>query len=337
MMKRTTTRTLLTLLCLGLSQTTWADNRALTRADLERIEQLQRRVDRLAFGALGSEHYGLSKARAWLDLALDEYHEKDRTGIVQDASAEAAALLDALDGDPAFDARSLPELYASEKVRPDLWEQVEAMKQHPEFACAGRRIAELEVQLVWTGHEKWESGWSHAEPYAGVAENLAYEAEQKIARCSEARKPSLADVPASVPAVTITVEKFTLFSDALFRFGQAGVEQMAAGGQPRLAALVTGLKDWKSIEKIEIVGHTDHLGRDDYNQKLSRQRAEQVKAYLVTRGTPADRIHTAGQGESQPIVRCAAQPDRHALIECLQPNRRVVITILGVRNARPAL
>jgi OmpA-OmpF porin, OOP family len=331
MMKRTTTRTLLTLLCLGLSQMTWADNRALTPADLERIEKLQRRVDKLAFGALGSEHYGLSKARAWLDLALDEYHEKDRTGIVQDATAEAAALLDAMDGDPAFDARSMPELYASEKVRPDLWEQVEAMKQHPEFACAGRRIAELEVQLVWTGHEKWESGWSHAEPYAGVAENLAYEAEQKIARCSEARKPSLADVPASVPAVTITVEKFTLSSDALFRFGQAGVEQMAAGGQPRLAALVAGLKDWKSIEKIEIVGHTDHLGMDDYNQELSRQRAEQVRLYLAGHGIPAELIQTRGLGEAQPLVECGIQPDRRALIECLQPNRRVVITILGVR------
>jgi OOP family OmpA-OmpF porin len=326
MMKRTTTRTLLTLLCLGLSQMTWADNRALIPADLDRIEQLQRRVDKLAFGALGSEHYGLSKARAWLDLALDEYHEEDRTGIVQDATAEAAALLDALDGDPAFDARSMPELDASEKVRPDLWEQLEAMKQHAELACAGRRIAELEVQLVWTGHEKWESGWSHAEPYAEVAENLAYEARRSLEDCTRKRLPP----PSALPAERIVTEKHTLATDTLFAFNRSGVEKL--GGQQKLDRLADALKAWKSIERIELTGHTDWLGSDAHNQRLSLQRAEQVKAYLVTRGIPADRIQTAGQGESQPIVQCAAQPDRHALIECLQPNRRVELSIQGVRR-----
>lgn len=325
MMKRTTTRTLLTLLCLGVSQMTWADNRALTPADLERIEQLQRRVDKLAFGALGSEHYGLSKARAWLDLALDEYHENDRSGIVQDATAEAAALLDVMDGDPAFDARSLPELYASEKVRADLWEQVEAMKQHAEFACAGRRIAELEVQLVWTGHEKWESGWSHAEPYAGVAENLAYEARRSLEDC--ARQTTLTQ--SVQPAERTVTEKHTLATDTLFAFNRSGVEKL--GGRQKLDRLADALKGWTSIERIELSGHTDRLGSDAHNQRLSLQRAEQVKAYLVTRGLPADRIQTAGQGESQPIVQCA-QPTRHALIECLQPNRRVELSIQGARQ-----
>lgn len=326
MMTRTTTRILLTLLCLGLSQMTWADNRALTPADLERIEQLQRRVDKLAFGALGSEHYGLSKARAWLDLALDEYHEEDRTGIVQDATAEAAALLDALDGDPAFDARSMPELYASEKVRPDLWEQVEAMKQHAEFACAGRRIAELEVQLVWTGHEKWESGWSHAEPYAGVAENLAYEARRTLEDCARKKMPP----PSALPAERIVTEKHTLATDTLFAFNRSDFEKL--GGHQKLDRLAEALKAWKSIERIELTGHTDRLGSEAHNRQLSLQRAEQVKSYLVARGIPADHIQVAGQGESQPVVQCSTQQERRALIECLQPNRRVELSIQGMRE-----
>lgn len=329
MMERTTIRTLLALLCLGLSQMTWASgNRAATLADLDRIEQLQRRVDTLAFGALGSEHYGLSKARAWLELALDEYHEKDRTGIVQDATAEAAALLDALDADPAFDARTMPELYASEKVRPDLWEKVEAMKQHPEFACAARRIAELEVQLVWVGHEKWESGWSHAEPYAGVAENLAYEARRSLEDCSH----QATQIQATQPVERVVTERHTLATDALFAFNQAGLENLAPGGRRKLERLVDALNSWESLERIELVGHTDRLGSDSYNRELSLQRAEQIKRYLVARGLPAERIHVAGHGESEPLVQCAARKDRGALIKCLQPNRRVELSIRGIRE-----
>ena len=53
--------------------------------------------------------------------------------------------------------------------------------------------------------------------------------------------------------------------------------------------------------KIELSGHTDNIGKDDYNLKLSQNRADAVKNYLVSRGRP-NRIDAVGYGETRPIV-----------------------------------
>jgi outer membrane protein OmpA-like peptidoglycan-associated protein len=326
----TMNKTVLTLLCACLAPLAHTDNRAATPTDLARIEQLQRQADRLGFAAPGMNRYTLSKARAWLDLALDEYHEKDRSGIVQDASAEAAALLQALQGNPSFEAAAALHPYASEKVRSDLWEQVDAMKRHSEFSCAARKIAELEVQLVWTGHEKWESGWMHAEPYARIAENLAYEAQHALDTCALKHAPHPTSVTPLPPVERIVVEKRTLATDTLFAFDRAGVEYLVPGGRQKLDRLADELKTWKSLERIEFIGHSDRLGADAYNQRLSASRAEHIRQYLTSRGIAADLIEVLGLGESAPVVQCQAQRNRRALIECLQPNRRVELVIQGV-------
>jgi len=316
----------LILLCCCLSGWASADNQPATPADLQQIERLQKQVGTLGFGSSGTNQYAVSKARAWLDLALDEYYLKDRTGIVQDATAQAAAILDGLAGNPAYDASATPQAYASEKVRPDLWQQAAAMKQHADFACASQKIAELEVQLVWTGHEKWESGWSHAEPYARIAENLAYEAQRELDACA------LKHASATPPIERIVVVQRSLATDTLFAFDRAGVEYLVQGGKHKLDALAAELQTWKTLERITLTGHTDRLGSDRYNQHLSQQRAEAIKRYLAGRGVRAEVIDAKGQGESQPIVQCRAQRDSHALIECLQPNRRVELIISGQRN-----
>ena len=326
------TKTLFALLCFCLPHMVRADNHEITPADLVKIEAMQRHVDKLGFGALGANHYALSKARAWLDLALDEYHEKDRTGIVQDAAAQAAALLAALDNNPAFDASDTPHPYASEKVRDDLWEKVDAMKKNKEFPCAARKIAELEIQLVWTGHEKWESGWSHAEPYARIAENLAYEAQTTLDQCALQHAPRpVAQANATVEH-TLTIEKRTLSTDTMFAFNRYGVEYLVLGGRQKLDKLVAELKSWKSLTHIDLTGHTDRLGKDAYNQTLSQRRAEQIRLYLVSHDIPASVIQASGLGETQPLVECKAQRSRHALIECLQPNRRVEFSIQGTQQ-----
>jgi outer membrane protein OmpA-like peptidoglycan-associated protein len=54
--------------------------------------------------------------------------------------------------------------------------------------------------------------------------------------------------------------------------------------------------------KIEVQGHTDNVGGDDYNQKLSQGRADAVKAWLVAHAIPAERITTRGYGRQQPVA-----------------------------------
>jgi outer membrane protein OmpA-like peptidoglycan-associated protein len=325
-------KTLLSLLCACLVPLAHAGNRPPAADDLAVIEQMQRRADRLGFGKVDADDYALSKARAWLDLALDEYHEKDRTGIVQDAAAEALILLQALESGEVFDAGATPHPYASERVRPDLWAKAESMKRHAEFSCGARRIAELEVQLVWTGHEKWESGWMHAEPYARIAENLAYEAQLAIDACAASkamRAPEPAAAGPALPAEPLVIAHHTLATDALFEFGRHEVDHLVAGARQKLDALADQLLSWKTLEQIDIVGHTDRLGADDRNQALSERRAEAVKSHLVGRGLPAGIIHASGAGSSRPLVHCDEVPSLQARVECLQPNRRVELTIQG--------
>jgi len=98
---------------------------------LQQIESLQRRADKLAFGELGANNYHLAKARSWLDLALGEYHENEGTGIVPSAIEQAESLLDALEKKQTGISMDTPQqLPGSETVRPDLWNKIAALKKN---------------------------------------------------------------------------------------------------------------------------------------------------------------------------------------------------------------
>ena len=88
-----------------------------------------------------------------------------------------------------------------------------------------------------------------------------------------------------------------------------------------LQELYTLLNDNPDI-RIRIIGHTDDVGKDDYNLRLSRGRSESVKKEMVKRGIASERIETAGRGELDPIV--PNDSDEHR-----QMNRRVEIEILS--------
>lgn len=64
-----------------------------------------------------------------------------------------------------------------------------------------------------------------------------------------------------------------------------------------------------------------------YNRRLSEKRAEAVRAYLVSKGVDPDKIEVFGYGKTLPVKSCADQKKRSALIECLAPNRRIVVEV----------
>jgi outer membrane protein OmpA-like peptidoglycan-associated protein len=72
---------------------------------------------------------------------------------------------------------------------------------------------------------------------------------------------------------------------------------------------VTSLDTWGNAN-IEVAGHTDSRGSDAYNMKLSQQRAEAVRNYLVSKGIAADRLSAKGYGESQPVAGNATDEGR---------------------------
>ena len=80
-----------------------------------------------------------------------------------------------------------------------------------------------------------------------------------------------------------------------------------------------------NLEVIIAVGHTDSVGSDAYNQKLSLRRSQAVKAYLVSKGIDKTRIYTEGKGEKQPVADNKTKEGR-------AKNRRVEIEVVGSRN-----
>ena len=115
-----------------------------------------------------------------------------------------------------------------------------------------------------------------------------------------------------------------LEADALFAFDSA---DLTDDGKARLNTVLgsltaTDLKD----EKIRITGHTDEIGDDNYNIKLSQQRAAAVRDYLVSQGVVPGFIETSGVGEAEPVVSCEGNRGA-ALVECLAPNRRTEVEL----------
>ncbi len=144
--------------------------------------------------------------------------------------------------------------------------------------------------------------------------------------------PAPAPAPAAAPAPTPkpAAQKVTLAADALFDFDKA---VLRAEGKAKLDDVTDKLKGMK-LEVIIAVGHTDRIGSDKYNQKLSEKRAEAVKAYLVGKGVEANRVYTEGKGEKQPVTgdKCGKSDNKSKkLIECLQPDRRVEIEVIGTK------
>ncbi len=115
--------------------------------------------------------------------------------------------------------------------------------------------------------------------------------------------------------------KVTLAADVLFDFDKAVLK---ADGKSKLDDLAAKVKDI-NLEVVIAIGHTDSIGSDAYNQKLSVRRAESVKAYLVSKGVEPNRIYTEGKGEKQPVASNKTKDGR-------QKNRRVEIEIIGTRK-----
>ncbi len=124
--------------------------------------------------------------------------------------------------------------------------------------------------------------------------------------------------------------KVTLAADALFDFDKAVLRPEGKKALDDLVAKANSL----NLEVIIAVGHTDRLGSDAYNQKLSEKRAAAVKTYLVGKGIEANKVYTEGKGEKQPKTgaTCKGEKKSKALIQCLQPDRRVDVEIIGTQK-----
>jgi len=175
------------------------------------------------------------------------------------------------------------------------------------------------TDLVWknSSGECWRAGsWTPA---------------MAIAECDPDLMPKVTPPPPPPPPMKQSepmkpkpkpvAEKVTLAADVLFDFDKAVLKNEGKSKLDDLATKVNAI----NLEVVIAIGHTDSIGADAYNQKLSVRRAESVKAYLVSKRVPPNRIYTEGKGEKQPVASNKTKDGR-------AKNRRVEIEVIGTRK-----
>ena len=174
----------------------------------------------------------------------------------------------------------------------------------------------------------WRTGyWTPADAVPGCDAPLCVEPEKlENGKCVAPPPPAVVEAPAAVVAAPVVAapvassEKVSYSADAFFDFDKAVLKP---AGKAALDDLTSKLGSM-NLEVIIAVGHTDSVGTDEYNQKLSIRRAESVKAYLESKGVEANRVYTEGKGEKQPVADNKTDAGR-------AKNRRVEIEVVGTK------
>lgn len=242
-------------------------------------------------------------------------------------------------------------MFSREKLRPFLLMGVGYAHNKLDYAVAGGSKDSLManvgagVQYAFTEsiglQADLRSVWSEAEAGAdsktiantvlniGAIFRFGSPAPVAIAVAEPAPQPVLAAPVAETPAPVVAapvckpvLETITIQSEALFDFDKYAIK---GKNNQVLDEVAAKIKEHDDIEFILVTGHTDKIGSDAYNQKLSERRADAVKKYLASHGIKDVRIKSVGKGETEPVVDCAGVKGSKKVIECLAPNRRVVV------------
>lgn len=141
---------------------------------------------------------------------------------------------------------------------------------------------------------------------------------------------SVAPPAAPMPA-PVERRRVSFSAESLFEFDKAVIKPDGKAALDRFANDLRGTQ----FDRIGVEGHADRLGSDGYNQRLSTQRAQSVKSYLISAGgVGADKVSAVGKGETMPVTKpadCRGSKPTKALIACLQPDRRVDVVVTGTR------
>ena len=308
-------------------------------ADMNGLKVLQDRIARLNTGGVAADNYYLVKAQAWLDFANHEYYENDRSQVIEQAVEQSAWLVGQLEAAISNITLDTPVIGESQRLREDLWKIAADMKRHQGFACAAAPLAEMEVRLVWAGHENKELGWRHAREHFAAAERLAKRARKLADNCvcpPEAIKPCPAveppvvevpvlqppvipvvtppETPPVVPTLLVNVPR-----NVHFALDKSDINADSVRVLKRVAEI---LKAYPHMT-ISLEGHTDSRASKGYNLKLSQRRVEAVRNYLLKLGVAAERMKTVAMGMERTLKDEQDELLNHAL------SRRVEVAYFG--------
>ena len=290
-----------------------------------RYEELDARLRAFSSDSKTAGSYGPCKARAWLDFAFDARAQRDSSGMEDRALDEAQALIEiVVAGGTVPDAA--PPAFSPHwnRLRDDLWQLTEDVRQGKRGACAACIAAELEVQLVQAGHADKQLGWRHARPYLQQAERLAHDVEVNASSCPQPLS-SEASQRQNPPQPVLLAESVT--ADAMtdrvhFAFDSSALSDRSVADLKRLADVMRA----HAAMTVTLSGHADERGEAAYNLRLSRRRAMVVADYLAASGVNRSRLTVQGAGSMRPASTGRAVIDRAR-------NRRVEWVLATAANA----
>lgn len=137
--------------------------------------------------------------------------------------------------------------------------------------------------------------------------------------------------PPPPPAAPPPPRRVSFSADALFAFDKSMIRPEGVRDLEKFARDLRGT----TYEHINVYGYTDRIGSEAYNLKLSQQRADAVKAYLVdTASLEAGKVKADGRGEADPVTKPGECEGKRSpkVIACLQPDRRVELEVGGTQQ-----
>ena len=233
---------------------------------------------------------------------------------------------------------TFPNIENLRNVAPDMTkDQLYSLLGHPHFSEGIGKVREwdyifnfrkngssdvdtCQYKIIYTSSMHLQSTYWKPETCAHWLDMQAAQAQTVVEKTLEKLVPG--------PEVT----KMQISADGMFDFDKSEIANLRPGGVEKLDRVSTDLLSGGEIVQLKIVGHTDRLGDDAYNMKLSQARADTIRQYLVAKNIPAERITALGVGKTVPLVECKQSKRDDILIRCLEPNRRFEIEAWTVRK-----
>jgi outer membrane protein OmpA-like peptidoglycan-associated protein len=297
------------------------------------ISALQARLDLIAAedSSECEANYAANKTQAWINFARYAAAEQLPRPVQNAAAADAQAVLQSLEtraGAPL----DTPELPHARRVRDDLWRGIEAVKHDGRRCAAPKMTAYCEIELAWVDYEAGAGGWQHVDPYVRIAEDYCLSAMRATPlaapEIAEAAPPPAGPEPAAAPADTVGTQRSLI---VLFPHDRSRRADIRRPGHAELKRLAGEIRALPAGTRVLLVGNADLTGHDRYNLRLSTRRALSVAQELQALGVPRAAISIAARGSKEPVVQCPARADageRRRYLQCLEPNRRVVIEVV---------
>ncbi len=249
--------------------------------------------------------------------------EEERQENERRAAAEREAAANATAADEA-ERRARAEQEAAESARRQQEAEENAARQREDAERSARERAEAEAgrQAALTQQQQAEELARLRSAEAERQRLAAEEAEQKRLQAEREKEELRARLLQQFNMILETRDTarglVVNLSDVLFDFGKSSLRPLAREKLARLSGILLAYPGLN----IQVEGHTDNVGSDAYNQRLSEQRAQGVMAYLTRQGVPPASVAAVGLGETQPVADNRSAKGR-------QQNRRVEMIVSG--------